>query len=79
MTRPLFATFDGEVFRPEEPISLEPNTRVRVFVEERFEDIKPGEPHCSLRAMYAANLDGPPDWSERIHEYLYGENCRSGE
>ena len=27
------ATFDGEVLRPDEPIELEPNTRVRVTIE----------------------------------------------
>ena len=79
MTKIMYATYDGETFRPEGPISLEPNTRVRVFVAEKFEDIKAGEPFCSLRAMLAANLNGPPDWSERIHEYLYGEDCRSDE
>ena len=78
MTRTLFAIFDGEVFRPEEPIFLEPNTRVRVFIdEERQQKKKTGEPYCSLDAMLAANIDGPPDWSERIHQYLYGEDCRS--
>ncbi len=76
MTTTLYATFDGEVLRPEGPISLEPDTRVRVTIEAEPE-VKKGEPYCSLRAMLAANIDGPPDWSERIHDYLYGEGCRS--
>jgi hypothetical protein len=69
------AVFDGDVLRPEEPIPLEPDTRVRVTVE--AVRVKTGEPYCSLRAMLAANLDGPPDWSERIHEYLYGDDSRN--
>lgn len=69
------AVFDGDVLRPEDPIPLEPNARVRVTIE--AVRVKTGEPYCSLHAMLAANLDGPPDWSERIHEYLYGEDCRS--
>jgi hypothetical protein len=50
-------------------------TSVRISVETIR--VKTGEPYCSLHAMLAANLDGPSDWSERIHEYLYGEDCRS--
>ena len=33
MVRTIDATFDGIVFRPAEPISLKPNTRVRLTVE----------------------------------------------
>lgn len=83
MTTTLYATFDGEVLRPEEPISLEPNTRVRVILETDQDTVpakrKMGEPYCSLDAMLAANIDGPPDWSTRIHQYLYGEDCRGDE
>jgi hypothetical protein len=77
MTTTLYATFDGEVLRPEGPIPLDPDTRVRVTIE--AERSKTGEPYSSLRAMLAANVEGPPDWSERIHEYLYGEGCRGDE
>jgi hypothetical protein len=77
MTTTLYATFDGEFLRPEGPIPLDPDTRVRVTIE--AERSKAGEPYSSLRAMLAANVEGPPDWSERIHEYLYGEGCRGDE
>ena len=33
MVTTIEATFDGSVFRPAEPIQLEPNTRVRLTVE----------------------------------------------
>ncbi len=33
MTKTLEATFDGETLRPDEPLDLEPNTRVRVTIE----------------------------------------------
>lgn len=33
MTRTLEATFDGSVLRPDEPLDLKPNTRVRVTIE----------------------------------------------
>jgi hypothetical protein len=33
MIRTLDAVFDGEVLRPEEPLELQPNTRVRITIE----------------------------------------------
>lgn len=71
MTTTVFATFDGEVLRPEAPVTLEPNTRVRVTIETTV----PAESKSSsfLRTAQALNLDGPSDWSERLEEYLYGE------
>jgi hypothetical protein len=71
MTTTVFATFDGEVLRPEEPVTLAPNTRVRVTIETTTAD--EGEAHSFLRTARTLNLDGPPDWSERLEEYLYGE------
>ncbi len=83
MTTTLYATFDGEVLRPEGPISLAPDTRVRVTLEVEPEaaggHAEKGEPYCFFRTALAANLDGPPDWSERFHHYLYGEGSRSDE
>jgi predicted DNA-binding antitoxin AbrB/MazE fold protein len=74
MTNILYATFDGEVLRPEEPISLEPGTRVRITVETDFvERRKTGAPHSALDAMLAARINGPPDWSTRRHYYLSDE------
>jgi hypothetical protein len=33
MTKTLKAVFDGKVFRPEEEVKLEPNTRVEIIVK----------------------------------------------
>jgi len=68
MTRTVEAVFDGEVLRPDEPLNLEPNTRVRITVE----DDLGSEPkrRSFLRTARSLNLDGPPDWSENIEEYL---------
>ena len=42
-------------------------------------ELKPvGQPVSALRSIAELNLDGPPDWSERFHQYLYGENARDG-
>ena len=70
MTRTLHATFDGEVLRPEEPVPLAPNTRVRITILQ-VED----QPASVLDVAQSLNLEGPPDWSERFDEYLYGTDA----
>ena len=72
MTTTLYATFDGEVLRPDEPISLAPNTRVRVVIETETDESPPAS--SFLRTAQGLNLDGPPDWSSRLDDYLYGES-----
>ena len=69
MIQILDAIFDGTVLRPEEPIELRPNTRVRITIE----SIEPAElqPLSFLRTARALNLQGPPDWSEKLEDYLY--------
>lgn len=70
MTTTVYATFDGNVLRPEGPLELPPNTRVRVTIETAGEEAKSGR--SFLRAARELGLDGPPDWSERLDDYLYG-------
>lgn len=77
MTTTLYATFDGEVLRPDSPVPLAPNTRVRITVETEQEGESP--PGSFLRTAQGLNLDGPPDWSARLDEYLYGEEPGRGE
>ncbi len=83
MSTTLYATFDGQVLRPEAPILLEPDTRVRVTIEAApgNADARAGDsdPYRWLHILETANLDGPPDWSERFHHYLYGEGVRGEE
>jgi len=40
MTKTLEATYDGETLRPDEPLDLKPNTRVRVTIEMPVESEK---------------------------------------
>lgn len=70
----LFATYDGQVLRPEEPISLPPNTRVHLLLEPAPADSKPGDVHSFLSTAQSLDLEGPPDWSSRLEEYLYGQD-----
>jgi hypothetical protein len=70
MAKTIHATFDGEVLRPEEPVALAPNTRVLVTILEP--DVQVGTPYSFLKMARSLHLEGPPDWSERFEEYLYG-------
>lgn len=67
----LYATYDGQVLRPEDPLQLPANTRVRLTIEDA--DKPASTPASFLRTARAQELDGPPDWSSRLDEYLYGE------
>jgi AF2212-like protein len=70
MVKTIEAMFDGTVFHPAEPLALAPNTRVRMTIE----TLLPAESRATsfLSTARALNLDGPPDWSANIDEYLYG-------
>ena len=68
MVQVIDATYDGTVIRPDKPLTLDANTRVRITVETIVEDRRP---HRSfLRTAQALNLDGPADWSENFELYF---------
>jgi predicted DNA-binding antitoxin AbrB/MazE fold protein len=73
MSRTIEAVFDGEVLRPEEPLELQPNTRVRITIEEST--MVKAEPYSFLHTARTLNLEGPSDWSERVEDYLYGNQA----
>jgi len=71
MTQVLKAVFDGKVFRPKEPVNLEPNSELQIIVE--IPDGKKLVKQKSLLAGVAEmNLSGPADWSEHFEDYLDG-------
>lgn len=70
MTRTVQAVFDGEVLRPQEPLDLEPQTRVQITIETILEPIEKSQSFLDVAA--SLNLEGPSDWSENLEEYLYG-------
>lgn len=70
MSETFKATFDGDVFRPDEPVGLKPNTRVRLIVEPA--DAPERRSGSFLRTARSLELEGPPDWSSRLDEYLHG-------
>jgi len=70
MTKTIDAVFDGKTLRPDEPLELAPNTRVRVTIETAPPSLAPVS---FLRTARGLGLDGPPDWSANLEEYLYGK------
>ncbi len=68
------AVFDGRVFLPIQPIRLPPNTRVQIAVtaEEQLAV-------SFLDVAEALALEGPPDWSLQLDEYLYGGKTFNGQ
>ena len=77
MTKTVHATFDGQVLRPDEPLALLPNTRVVVTIE-TLEGCS-ASPQSFLKTARSLNLEGPPDWSTRLDEYLYGDKVPNDE
>lgn len=71
MSLTLEAVYDGEVLRPVQPLDLEPNTRLRITVEEK--EPEPKVTRSFLQTARSLELEGPADWSARIEEYLYGD------
>ena len=77
MVKTIEAVYDGKVLRPEGPLTLEPNTRVRIT----FETVEPttDEAASFLDTARSLNLDGPPDWATNLETYLYsGEGQHEG-
>ena len=64
MVKTIEAVFDGKVLRPEDPLALEPNTRVRITIE----TVEPSTSEVAsfLDTARSLNLDGPPDWAVNI-------------
>jgi predicted DNA-binding antitoxin AbrB/MazE fold protein len=70
MVKTIEAVFDGKVLHPDDPLPLEPNTRVRITIEA----LEPASDNSVsfLETACALNLDGPSDWAVNIDAYLYG-------
>lgn len=67
------AVFDGQVFLPVQPVQLPANTRVQISITSDDQS-----PASFLDVAEALALDGPPDWSLQLDEYLYGGKQPNG-
>jgi hypothetical protein len=68
------ATYDGEIVRPEEPLHLAPHSRFTMSYE-GLED----QPQAKSEIARSMQVEGPPDWSERLDHYLYGGMVGDGD
>jgi hypothetical protein len=65
MLQELEAIFDGTALQPEVPLNLAVGTRVLIIVENVLpNEVKP--PKTFLKTAQFLNLQGDPDWSEKI-------------
>ena len=78
MDKTIEATFDGEVFRPNEPVDLKPNTKLRLELSVK-KSKKSGKPHSFLDYAMSIDLGLPSDYSANIDDYLYGGKSLSDE
>lgn len=58
MTQTIQAVFDGTVIRPDQPLALAMNTRVRVTIEPIIEISRP--PRSFLNTAREIKIKGPP-------------------
>lgn len=71
MTQIVKAVYDGEVFKPEEPVKIPAHTSVELLVH--TVPGESGEPQSFLKGIAALELRGPADWSEHFEDYLNGD------
>ncbi|WP_071590767.1 hypothetical protein [Synechococcus sp. PCC 7336] len=72
MLQALEAIFDGTALQLETPLNLAVGTRVRVIVESVLPN-KQKRSETFLQTAKSLQLQGDPDWSEKVDHYLYGE------
>ena len=68
MSQILEATFDGQVFRPVQPVELQPDTQVELVVT--VKNPLNEQPKSFLRTARALKLKGLKDFSSRIDDDL---------
>lgn len=72
MLQELEAVFDGTALQLEVPLNLAAGTRVRIVVESILtNEVNPSK--TFLKTAQSLKLQGEPDWSEKIDQYLSGE------
>lgn len=70
MVKTIEAFFDGRVLLPDEPLELEPNTRVEITIKSQKRRRKKKKAVSFLDVASSLNLDGPPDFSANLDHYL---------
>lgn len=74
MGKRLTAIFDGNVFRPDGPVDLKPNTRYVLAVEQEVRRESPTA--WDVLDGLTGTVEGPEDWAAEHDHYLYGSSKR---
>ena len=78
MLQELEAVFDGTALQLKAPLNLAAGTRVRIIIESVLpSEVKP--PKTFLKTAQSLELQGEPDWSEKIDQYLSGQTLSDHE
>jgi hypothetical protein len=72
MPRTLRMTFDGEVFRPNEPVNLQAGAEYDVTIHEATAAAPANERPLLRYLDLIEEVDLPPDFAAQHHHYLYG-------
>lgn len=72
MQKTLTVIFDGNVFHPEEPVDLEPNTRYRMTIQVEPPRIEQPVNRTLGWILEHATDMGLSDFAEQHDHYLYG-------
>lgn len=72
MKQSINATFDGQVFRPDEPLTLPANQRYRITIETAEPAEAAATPNLLADILAMAQDLGVPDLAEQHDHYLYG-------
>jgi hypothetical protein len=73
MLQELEAVFDRTALQLEAPLNLAVGTKVRIIVESVLpNEVKP--PKTFLKTAQSLELQGAPDWSERLAKSLFFES-----
>ena len=70
------ARYDGQVFRPEEPIDLVPDAVYKITID-TGRRIEGRETIWDVLDRHVGSVDAPEDWSAEHDHYLYGTPKRN--
>ena len=77
MTKTFHAIYNGKVFKPEKPLDLKQNIRVRMTIEAPEAIVQ--EKLSFIKTAQSLKLEGPSDWSVHLEDYLYGKKSIANE
>ncbi len=72
------AVFDGTTLHPTVPLDLKVGTRVRITVESVLPET-PAKPKSFFQTAKSLHLQGAPDWSAKLDQYLYSDAAQEND